>query len=199
VAGGNLSQTDGPICIDVTLLGRVERDRVVLRSGARVGDVIGVTGTLGAQAALRLAYHPGRAERLAVPRPRLEFARAAAASGKLHAMLDISDGLASDLDHIATASGVGAVLYASQIPIALAARKLGEERGLDPLDLALNGGEDYELLFTAAEEDWPDLVEAAGSLPLYQIGTVLRGEHGLMVERDGGRRKALIARGWTHF
>jgi thiamine-monophosphate kinase len=76
---------------------------------------------------------------------------------------------------------------------------LGEERGLDPLDLALNGGEDYELLFTAAEEDWPDLVEAAGSLPLYQIGTVLRGEHGLMVERDGGRRKALIARGWTHF
>ena len=114
-------------------------------------------------------------------------------------MLDISDGLAADLAHLASAGGVGAVIYASQVPIAASARQAAAELRIDPLMLALSGGEDYELLFAAAEADWNALVDAAAPVPLYQVGTVVPAEHGLELEAEGGLRSHLHPQGWTHF
>jgi thiamine-monophosphate kinase len=198
VAGGNLSRTDGPVCIDVTVLGSVPKDQLLTRSGARPGDVLGVTGVLGGEAARR-ALAPADPE-IAVPTPRVAAARALAATGRVHAMMDISDGLAGDLRHLARASKVGAVLYAEQIPVAIAARQAGHDLGIDPLSLALDGGEDYELLLAAPEDDWGELVAAVGDdASLYRVGTVLGADEGVQLERLGGNREPLPDGGWSHF
>lgn len=199
VVGGNLARTPGPICIDVTVLGTVDRQQLVLRTGARVGDVIGVTGVLGAEAARRALSNEGMSEELWVPHPRVQAAQRMAATGHMHAMIDISDGLGADLGHLTSASGVGAVIYAEQVPVSVSARQVGQNLGEDPLPLALFGGEDYELLFTAGEENWEALVNAAGPVPLSQVGTILPAEHGVMLEGIGGGREPLPPRGWTHF
>jgi thiamine-monophosphate kinase len=197
VVGGNLSRTDGPACIDVTVLGRVDKRYLVPRGGARVGDVIGVTGVLGSEAARHALS--GSDAGLTVPQPRVAWGQAMARTGLVHAMIDISDGLAADVAHLAEASEVGAVLYAEQIPVSAAARQAGLRLSADPLGFALHGGEDYELLFTAAADAWSRLVAAAGSASLYQVGTVLDREQGVLLETAGGVRTPLEIRGWTHF
>lgn len=170
--GGDTTSSDR-LCISVTVLGAVESGRARLRSAAEPGDLICVTGTLGDSAAglkLILEGLPRNSElirRHYRPVPRLDEGRALAAIGGVHAMMDISDGVASDLRHILKASGVGAVVDTASLPISGELRATCGRYGWDPVRLALCGGEDYELLFTVSEEGAEKI-----DIPFHVIGRV---------------------------
>jgi thiamine-monophosphate kinase len=206
--GGDSTATDGPATLSITALGRVASGRAVLRSGARPGDRVYVSGTLG-DAALGLQALRGElpgiaggardflAERYRLPQPRLALGQRLV--GIAHAMLDISDGLVADLGHIVEASGVGAVIEAALLPLSPAARAVV---AADPLRLsaALSGGDDYELLFTAAAEADAALtafVDQLG-LPLTRIGRIEAGS-GVEVVDDRGEALAVPVAGYRHF
>jgi thiamine-monophosphate kinase len=193
IVGGETTTNPGGILISVALLGWVPRGKGVLRSGAEAGDAIFVTGELGGSlAGKHLEFEP-----------RLAEARWLAQAFSLHAMLDISDGLASDLRHILTASRVGAELLATAIPISLEARRAAKAApsSKPPLLAALTDGEDFELLFTVASRDAVPLFDAwktqFPSLPLTCIGKIKAGE-GITI-RDGQGVRPLTAHGYAHF
>lgn len=201
VIGGDLTRSPGPIVLDVAVAGSVERP--ALRSGARPGDAVWVTGRLGGAAAAVAAWRDGiepeADARAAFARPamRLEEARWLADRGIVHAMIDVSDGIAGDAAHLAAASGARIVLDASDIPLHAALAQLEPARALE---LALRGGEDYELLFAAP----PGVTEAhaleftrAFGVPLANVGSVVPGT-GVTLRRAGGEEEPL-AGGFDHF
>ena len=209
IVGGNTARTRGPITLDVTLLGEVRKSDVLLRQGAEVGDVLAVTGFLGDAAAARFRAEKGidsndrdgtaRVRRNLVPEPRVDAGQALAAGHLVHAMMDISDGLGSDIHHLAEASRVGSVIYEENLPISLETRRVADRLGQAPRDLALYGGEDYELLVALPEESLDRAREALGSLPLHEVGTVLPRDQGVLLETIAGKREPLLPRGWKHF
>jgi thiamine-monophosphate kinase len=172
IAGGDIVRSPGGLVVHVTALGATRGGRALTRSGARAGDVIAVTGTLGAAAAgLRLLALPAddprrraaTAEHLIAaqlrPQPRVALGAALLERGATAAM-DLSDGLMGDLPKILAASGVAARIDARRIPVAAALRALFPD---DWLELALRGGEDYELLFTAPPDAIPGIAEAVAA------------------------------------
>jgi len=211
VAGGNTSRCPERIVLDVFLLGEVEPELLVRRSGARPGDALCVTGHLGdAAAGLALLLEPSLTiapEHTAVvsaahltPVARLREGRVIAAQGAT-AMIDISDGLASDVGHLATSSGVGACIGADRIPISDAALAVAGAAGPDALEWALSGGEDYELLFALPPDGVAELagaVRSATGTPVSVIGEARRLEEGVVLVRDGVATP-LSAGGWDHF
>jgi len=189
LAGGDTNVWDGPLVVSLTLLGESNPPGPVTRSGARVGDVILVTGPLGGSLL-------GRHLR---PEPRVAEAMALQRAARLHAMIDISDGLASDLGHVLEASGdLGAFLDADSIPIHPDARTIAASDGRTPLDHALNDGEDFELCLTmdAAEADRLNAAPPAGVV-LHRVG-VVTAEPGLMMIHEGGAPSRLFAKGFDH-
>jgi thiamine-monophosphate kinase len=193
IVGGETTTNPGGILISVALLGWVPRGKGVLRSGAEAGDAIFVTGELGGSlAGKHLEFEP-----------RLAEARWLAQAFSLHAMLDISDGLAGDLRHILTASRVGAELLATAIPISREARRAAKTApsSKPPLLAALTDGEDFELLFTVASRDAVPLFDAWKTqfpgLPLTCIGKIKTGE-GITI-RDAQGVRPLTAHGYAHF
>lgn len=213
IVGGNMTRSPGGIWIDVTVLGRARRDEVVLRSGARPGDRVLVTGQLGAAAAgLELLLDPeltrivGDPEpaltRHFTPTPRLAEGRVIARSRRATAMIDLSDGLSSDIGHICEQSGVGVRLWAAELPIAPAARAIAAARGEPPWNIALAGGEDYELCFTAPPEAAASLASAIleeTGTPVAIVGEILPAEAGRWLRLPEGDAIPLVARGWEHF
>jgi thiamine-monophosphate kinase len=193
IVGGETTTNPERMLVSIALLGTVEKSRCVLRSGAKPGDAIFVTGKLGGSIhAKHLEFEP-----------RLKEARWLATQFDLHAMIDLSDGLASDLRHVLKASGVGAELLASAIPISreakLAAR--AESSAKPPLLAALTDGEDFELLFTIASKSAVPLVDSwrkqFPDLPLSCIGKITAA-HGLRL-RDKQGVRPLNVHGYTHF
>lgn len=186
------------LTVDVSILGELE-DSPVLRSGARVGDVLAVTGELGASAAGFLALEDGRCspERLARkhlrPEPRVTAGRLAARLG-VHAMIDLSDGLASDVRHICERSSVGCRLDIGSLPVSEDVREFASPLGKDPEVLAATGGEDYELLISAPERV-VDALAAGSDVPVTVIGEVV--EEGITFLRGGEYAEELS--GWDHF
>jgi len=135
------------------------------------------------------------------PTPRVDEARAIVAAGGATAALDVSDGLAADLAHLCRASGVGARVVAACLPIDPAATAVGSVTDVDPLELALFGGEDYELLFSAGEADVARIrsaIEEATQTPVREVGQLVSAESGIVLVADDGQR-ALAPRGWRHF
>ena len=210
--GGDTVATPGPLTLSITALGAV-RGPMVRRAGARPGDHICVSGTVG-DAALGLAVLRGRlggldaglrehlAERYRLPRPRLALGRAIA--GAVSAGLDVSDGLVADLGHIATVSAVGAVIERDRVPLSGAA---AAAVAADPpaWDAILGGGDDYELLFTVPQEKHDIVVKAASAAgtPVTTIGAIVAAAEvpaGTVVVRDReGRVVTPASTGYRHF
>ena len=204
LAGGDLAQAPGGararVAADIVLVGAVERGRALLRSGAKAGDAIYVTGTLGGAAAeLRAVIEsPARFRRLVVasaehphffPEPRIHVGRALVRRRLATAAIDISDGLSVDLQHLCEESGLRAEVDAALLPLGRAAM----------LNDALHGGDDYELLFTAGAS--ARVPRRIAGVPVRRIGTMLRSRSGQpqMVLLDDGRARPLRAEGWQHF
>jgi thiamine-monophosphate kinase len=205
LAGGDTTRNP-EAAINLTVIGEVVPDRAVLRSGARPGDMICVSGTLGeAELGLQLLQHgltvrrkwQGLLRKHLHPEPRLIMGEWLARNRRATAMIDTSDGLSTDLAHLCEASGVGAKVWAAKIPkVALPSdlRKLG----LDPLHLALDGGEDYELVFTVPRRQARHLPRAVRGVPITIIGEITRSKRILLMD-DAGRTKTLQAQGWDPF
>lgn len=200
--GGDTVATPGPTTLSVTALGIVPQGKALRRKGARVGDKLYVSGTIG-DGALGLKVLRGAlfdldpaqrgmlADRYHLPRPRMKLG--AALLGHAHAAMDISDGLAADAGHIAEASRCGIVIHADRVPLSAAAQE-ALARDLELLPEILTGGDDYELLFTAAELQ-PAWSTAA---PVTEIGEIVAGEGVRVLDRDGNEI-ALTSRGFQHF
>ncbi len=211
VVGGNVARSGDGIVLDLTLVGRVARGHLLTRSGAKVGDLVLVTGSLGeAAAGLYLSEHPEVAEpdrkallaRHLAPTPRVREGQVIAASGLATAMIDLSDGLAGDVGHVCDRSGVGVRIHAGSLPVSAAVRRVAEQAGKMPWELALFGGEDFELLFTApphAAEGLVTRIAAQTGTPASVVGEVLPAAAGRWLVLPEGRAVPLEPRGFTHF
>ncbi len=210
LAGGDTVESPTSAIITITLLGDCLPEHVVYRSGARVGDDLWVTGPLGDAAAglfllqNKQAPPPSGYESLVrahqEPMPPLDVGKALGESGLAHAMIDISDGIAKDLGHICEQSGTGALLQATSIPMSDKLQRLAAEVEKSPLDWALHGGEDYELLFTASSADEEKIVTLTSKIsgtPVAKIGTIIH-EDGIWLETEKGKER-LGSGGYVHF
>jgi thiamine-monophosphate kinase len=206
LVGGDTCRSPGPWIVSVTIEGSVPAGEAVGRDGARPGDRILVSGTLG-DSALALALWqegatpaPFLAARHCRPTPRLALGRELAGHRLATAMIDLSDGLASDLQHILQASGVGAELGSAALPLSPAFREV-LARQPQRLALALGGGEDYELLCTVPAARVAEAVALGEELgvPLTPLGTVLAPDAGLQLRAADGTVQPLRARGYDHF
>lgn len=206
LAGGDTCRSPGPLLISVTAEGAVAEGEMIPRSGARPGDALYVSGTLGDSA---LALHrllageepsASLAARHHDPAARIRLGRSLAAAGIASAMIDVSDGLLADLGHILKGSETGAEVEVSALPLS------GEFRQAiaaapELIELALGGGEDYELLFTVPPEREDSLAQAAedGGVGITRIGQIVSADCGLLVRGADGRARPGKIRGFNHF
>lgn len=211
LAGGDTAQSpslfkqhDGLIAADIIALGQVPRGKALLRSRARPGDLIYVTGALGGAAAelAALAKNPRKFSKLTdavpghphlYPEPRLPVGRRL--RGLANAMIDVSDGLSSDLTHLCEESRVSAMIEEAALPIHPLAAK-----SPDSLNFALHGGEDYELLFTAPPAT--RIPRGLAGVPIHRIGKILthnRGKATILLKTPNARPVPVTPEGWEHF
>jgi len=203
LAGGDTSESPGGLVLaDIVLVGSAPAGKALRRSGGRAGDFLYCTGRLGGAAAeLEGMFARGKLARVSdrqghphlFPEPRLRVGAALLRRGLATACLDLSDGLSSDLAHLCAESGAGAEVEEALLPVHPLAAQLGGARGLE---LALNGGEDYELLFSAPAE--VKVPHSLAGVAVTRIGKLVRGGAMTLVRADG-RREELRARGWEHF
>lgn len=187
LVGGDVTSWRGPLALTVSAVGVPAGEEPVLRRGAKVGDVVLVTGELGGSLL-------GRHLRFL---PRLREGEWLGRRGCVHAMIDLSDGLAADLGHLLRESGCGAVLQEERVPVSAAARRLAQRTGLTPLEHALEDGEDFELcLAVPGEEVAPLLEDWPFETRLTRIGRIVK--RGCWLERGDGSRRRLEARGYEH-
>ncbi|MCA9032334.1 MAG: thiamine-phosphate kinase [Planctomycetaceae bacterium] len=186
IAGGDTNTWDGPLVISVTVLGEVAPNSAIQRSGARLGDILFVSGPLGGSlsSGRHLTFEP-----------RLELAQRLTSACKVNAMMDISDGLALDCTRMLKASGVGAVLDSNSIPIHsdVSSSLPAEQR----LQHALHDGEDFELLIALSEDQAELFAGTQLSVPLQRIGRVTA-EPGLYLQQNSGEPVLLKPRGYEH-
>lgn len=206
IIGGDTSEASD-LVIAIMLFGTAAKESLILRSGAKPGDIVAVTGFFGkSSAGLRLlldgcvASHDLREvflNSVCMPRARLREGLALCGSGGVSACIDSSDGLAWSLHELARMSGVGFLV--TSVPIADEVRRFAEFNGLDALELALYGGEEYELVVTVKPKLWPTVeksVESVGGC-LLPIGKVTRGKQVLM--NKNGKKQEIQLVGWEHF
>ncbi len=200
LAGGDTAQSPGGILTDIIVLGSVPNGKALLRSGARPGDRIYISGELGGSAAavLEMQKHPKRKlsprdyPRHFFPEPRVKLGCILREKNLASAAIDTSDGLSTDLAHLCEESNVGAELQADAIPRASVGKPLHEV----DLELALHGGEDYELLFTAPRSK--RIPSRLAGVPITQIGHITRYPRIILMNR-GGVGLELKPQGWEHF
>lgn len=216
LVGGDTSASMTGLTISITCLGTAAAKDIVYRNGAKPNDLICVTGNLGtAYMGLQLLERErivmqanenatpafeGREyllERQLKPEARRDIIQKLHEAGiKPTAMMDISDGLSSELMHICTQSNVGCSVYEDKLPIDYQAAALAEEMNLNIVTCALNGGEDYELLFTCSLDDYEKLIPLED---VYLIGHITKAEHGINLICRNGEEIALKAQGWNAF
>jgi thiamine-monophosphate kinase len=187
IVGGNVASWRGKLAVTVSVFGEVE-GRPITRGGAKVGDAIFVTGELGGSLLKR------HVEFL----PRISEALALRKAANIHAMIDVSDGLAADLHHVVEESGVGAVVYEASLPISEDARKMARRDKRPAAAHALGDGEDYELLFTVSRRDAERLIASPPfATNLTCIGEIVR--RGFYLKKRRGGRATLKPAGYEHF
>lgn len=213
--GGDTTSSMTGLTICITVLGEVDKGKAVLRSGAKPNDLLCVTGDLGgAYMGLQLLERENEVfkvnntiqpqlegydyilERQLKPEARADIVAAFKKIGlKPTSMIDISDGLSSEIIHLCKNSGVGCNLYEDKIPLDFQTKKMAEELNINPLVAALNGGEDYELLFTVSLEDY----EKIKNDPDFTIiGHMTEAAEGTNLITTGGSAIPLVAQGWNH-
>ncbi|MDT5268404.1 MAG: thiamine-monophosphate kinase [Acidobacteriota bacterium] len=209
IIGGDTSRTPGGVVIDSIVMGEVRRGRALTRGGARAGDQIFVTGALGGAAAglkilesVAVQTSRKRSERGLVlrqrrPEPRVEWGALLSEKGLATSLIDLSDGLSSDLVHVCRESNVGARLDASLLPLDPQLARAGVDAD-EALKLALDGGEDFELLFTAAPRQASRLPREVGGVPVTRVGEVT-GESGKVRLIRDGKARLLKPGGFEHF
>lgn len=205
IVGGDTTQTKGPAVFSLTLIGRAPADNITYRSSAQPGDIVWVSGTLGdAAAGLRLTQSQGRPDdadrrfllrRFYRPEPRVDLGPSVASSPQRGAMIDLSDGISSDLRHVADRSGVDIEVDLAALPMSDALRRFADQAGTDPLELALSGGEDYELAWTTRPEWSPDGVFGSA---FCAVGRVKKGDGKLWGKSESGI-KIIENKGFVHF
>jgi len=216
LVGGDTTSSPKGMVISITAIGHRDKDKVVYRSGAKKGDILCITGDVGAaylglqilerEKAVYLE-HPGvqpqlrdnqyLIERLLKPEAQRGAVTYFAQNNIVPtSMIDVSDGLASELKHICTQSGVGAFVEEGKVPIHPDAERMAIEFKLDPITCALHGGEDYELLFTIDEQD----LEKIRYMPeVFIIGEITDASDGIKLHTTGGNIHDITAQGWNHF
>jgi thiamine-monophosphate kinase len=210
VIGGDTVASPGGVMVTISLLGRVPRGEMLQRRGAGVGDRIYVTAPLGEAAAgleilkrgitLPPDLHEPLCRAHLEPRPQLHAGRVLAEQNLAGALIDLSDGVATDLGHLCRASGVGARVPAATAPVSPRVQAAAPLLGAAPLDLALKGGEDYQLLFTSPVAKAPALFQAfvrAGLPPPLPLGEIIAGTGVLLATPEG--EKEITFEGFDHF
>lgn len=200
LAGGDTAESPNGILADIVVLGTAPKGKAVLRSRAKPGDRIYVSGELGGSAAAvwqmrnkpKRKLNPREYLRHFFPEPRIELGCVLREKGLVSAMIDTSDGLSTDLAHICEESGVGAEVQAEAIPRA----SVGKPSREVDLQFALHGGEDYELLFTAPHNK--GIPSRIAGIPITQIGHITRGRK-IFLRNENGVGYELETRGWEHF
>lgn len=198
LAGGDTAESPGEVLADIIVVGAAPAGKALLRSGARPGDRIYVTGELGGSSAALDKLRRGTTKlkeneypRHFYPVPRVSVGQYLREHRLASSMIDVSDGLSTDLAHICEESGVGAEIHAEDLPLA----KIGKPPTTVEMKFALHGGEDYELLFTAnPKTSVPDHISG---VTVTQIGRITRGRQ--MFVLDGSKKTKLIPAGWEHF
>ena len=200
LAGGDTAESPRGVLADIVVLGSVPKGKAILRSGARRGDRIFVTGELGGSSAAveqmikrpKRKLNPQHFPRHFFPEARLEVARILRERRLATAMIDLSDGLSTDLAHICEESGVGAEILAEALPAAM----VGKPAGLVERRFVLHGGEDYELLFTVTPKK--RVPSRIAGVPVTEIGVITRGKKVILRHKSGAGQE-LVPRGWEHF
>lgn len=212
VIGGNFTKSDNTNFIDITLIGEVQKKNIMLRSAARSGDAILVTGYPGqAAAGLKLLQNARSDENFQdhplvkaynTPIHRAPEGQAIARSQKAHAMIDTSDGFLADLGHICQASKVGALLIQDKFPVSGELKKAAIHLGIDPYQLFLMDSDDYELIITCPPENVSSVcsvIEEAGQTPIHEVGFITDTVHEIQLMCSDGTKHPINPQGWDHF
>ncbi len=207
IGGDTVSSRE--LMFSVTVLGEMAEDEIIYRSGARPGDLVWVSGFVGqAAAGLQLCRRlsekqdkwPELVQAHLDPSPQVELGRILAAGGLVNSMMDISDGIATDLAHICVASSVGAEIDADSLPLSPALEEVAVRLNFDPLQPALQGGDDYQLLFTAPAANSTFLeqqVKERCGRDIFCIGRIVAGK-GVQLLTGDGRRRDITFQGYEH-
>jgi thiamine-monophosphate kinase len=211
IVGGDVFFSKNALIITIALLGEIEKNQFKTRAGARAGDLIFVTGDLGgAEAGLRFLKKFSSKKIISSkftairkhlwPYPRIKESRLLVKNLEISSMIDISDGLSSDLHHICEESEIGALIYADKIPISYQTTELCKLLNLSPLNTALSSGEEYELLFTLKPKDEQKLRKVIrGKFKISLIGRIIKKEKGVKILGQDGRIRDLKKTGYAHF
>lgn len=214
--GGDTSSSPSHVFLSLTIVGSVRANRALTRHGAEVGDRLYVTGTVGdANAGLRILqshantlrrFSPSAAEKFLIrrhrrPTPRIHVGQLLVDRNLGHAAIDLSDGLSSDVGHVCEESQVGAAIRGEALPLSSQLRTFAKRHNLDPLELALQGGEDYELLFIAPAKHHRKvlLISEQTKVPISCIGEIKPKTFGQQLELPGGRIQRLATMSFQHF
>lgn len=216
LVGGDTSSSLTGMCISITAIGEIEKGKAVYRNGAKVNDLICVSGDLGAAylglqilerekkvfsqtkgAQPKLSGYDYLLERQLKPEARKDIVEGLRQAGVTPtSMIDISDGLSSELFHICKRSGVGCKIYEERIPVSEKAGEVAKEFSIEPMICALNGGEDYELLFTVPTNDYAKVLRVPG---VSVIGNITKADDGMFMISRSGDPIHLKAQGWNGF
>jgi thiamine-monophosphate kinase len=212
IIGGNITKTEGPNFIDITLVGEVKQGKLMLRSSANVEDAILVTGYPGqAIAGLKLLQRSQSPQDVADhplvlaynnPKHRAMEGHAIALSGYANAMIDTSDGLLADLGHICEESGVGAEIFQQQLPLNDTLIQETQETKINLYDMILSDSDDYELILTCATDNIPRIRSAVAlisDVPISEIGRITGAKEKIRLVLPDGSKKPVTPSGWDHF
>jgi thiamine-monophosphate kinase len=219
IVGGDTTASIGNVAISVAMTGEADEQKILYRKGAQPGDLICVTGHLGAShAGLKILqrekkrflestnpaeFQPNLApfaialEKHLMPKPRFDISALLTSRVTTHCAIDISDGLASEIHRICTASNTGAKIYEHNLPLDSNTQQVAAEFSDPPTDYALYGGEEYELLFTMTDEEFKKLESLTTDVTI--VGRITQQSEGIELVRENGESEALPPAGWDHF
>jgi len=204
ITGGETTSTDGPLTITVTVIGSVKRDRMVLRSGARWGDSLYITGNIGDAMAGLMAFERNEKQytrlknKFLAPEALITLSRALTESYDITSMIDVSDGLATDINNICRESSCGADIYEELLPLSDDVRKITDKFGIDTTEFAITSGEDFELLFTSSDKSISKKFKLMNRT-ITMIGTIIDRSHGIKLHRINGDIIDVLPEGYEHF